>query len=115
MNPQSQPKSAMPNSVRTLRIRRLSVKQYHDMQSVGILVSGDPVELLEGVLVEKHGDDPTQFVAVDGEFPPLPIWRLTAEQFERMRAAGIIQRDDPVELVDGMLVRKQAMASAKTG
>ena len=32
---------------------RLSVEQYHDMASQGILVDGDPVELLEGLLVEK--------------------------------------------------------------
>src|SRR5262245_10033233 len=32
---------------------RLSVEQYHEMLRAGILQSGDPIELLEGILVAK--------------------------------------------------------------
>jgi Uma2 family endonuclease len=32
---------------------RLSVDNYHEMMKAGILLDGDPVELLEGLLVEK--------------------------------------------------------------
>ncbi|MDB5294235.1 MAG: hypothetical protein JWO31_218 [Phycisphaerales bacterium] len=37
---------------------RLSVRQYHDMIRQGILVDGDPVELLEGMLVVKMSKNP---------------------------------------------------------
>jgi Uma2 family endonuclease len=40
----------------------------------------------------------------DMEWPPLH--RLTVEQFEAMRAAGILDDDDAVELIDGLLVAK---------
>ena len=38
---------------------RLSVEQYHDMARHGILLDGDPVELLEGLLVEKMTISPS--------------------------------------------------------
>jgi Uma2 family endonuclease len=37
---------------------RLSVEQYHDMIRQGILKDGDPVELVEGVLVKKMTKNP---------------------------------------------------------
>jgi Uma2 family endonuclease len=40
----------------------------------------------------------------DMEWPPL--YRLTVEQYEAMRAAGILGEDDAVELIDGLLVTK---------
>jgi Uma2 family endonuclease len=39
-------------------IFRLSVEQYHDMINFGILTEDDPVELLEGILVEKMPKKP---------------------------------------------------------
>ena len=38
---------------------RLSVEQYHDMARHGILLDGDPVELLEGLLVKKMTISPS--------------------------------------------------------
>ena len=35
-----------------------------------------------------------------------PIWRLTVDQYHEMIRAGIIIEDDPVELLDGLLVLK---------
>jgi Uma2 family endonuclease len=45
-------------------IHRLTVAQYHEMMATGILQDGDPVELLEGWLVEKMGKNPPHRIAV---------------------------------------------------
>jgi Uma2 family endonuclease len=38
--------------------------------------------------------------------PPEPIWRLTVAQYHQMIDAGILTEDDPVELLEGVLVAK---------
>jgi Uma2 family endonuclease len=38
--------------------------------------------------------------------PPGPLWPLSVEQYHQMIDAGILTEDDPVELLDGVLVRK---------
>jgi Uma2 family endonuclease len=38
--------------------------------------------------------------------PSEPIWRLSVEQYHRMIEAGILDEDAPVELLEGLLVRK---------
>jgi Uma2 family endonuclease len=50
-------------AVPTEAIWRLSVDQYHEMIDAGILMSGDPVELLEGWLVQKLVKKPPHSVA----------------------------------------------------
>ncbi len=42
---------------------RFSVEQYHDMARQGILLDGDPVELLEGLLVKKMTISPSHRLA----------------------------------------------------
>ena len=64
---------------------RLTVKQYHELIDAGILQSGDPVELLEGVLVRKMTINPPHTGTVRrGRTriePALPAgWRYRAEQ-----------------------------------
>lgn len=49
------PTSEIPDD---LMLRRISVLEYHEMIRAGILQSGDPVELLEGWLVEKMSKSP---------------------------------------------------------
>lgn len=44
-------------------IWRLRVDQYHAMMQAGILVDGDPVELLEGCLIQKMTKNPPHRVA----------------------------------------------------
>ena len=44
-------------------IWRLSVAQYHQMIQAGILTEGDPVELLEGILVTKMVKNPPHTLA----------------------------------------------------
>jgi Uma2 family endonuclease len=42
------------------------------------------------------------------EVPPVPIWRITVEQYHEMIRSGIIDENDPVELLEGWLVWKMA-------
>ncbi|MFZ1934530.1 MAG: Uma2 family endonuclease [Thermoguttaceae bacterium] len=39
-------------------------------------------------------------------FPPLPVCRFTVEKYEEMIRAGIINEDDPIELLDGWITPK---------
>jgi Uma2 family endonuclease len=41
-----------------ISLARLSVAQYHQMVASGVLMDGDPLELFEGVLVEKVTEGP---------------------------------------------------------
>jgi Uma2 family endonuclease len=50
--------------VPTEAIFRLTVEQYHEMVRAGILVDGDPVELLEGWLVQKRTKNPPHTVTI---------------------------------------------------
>lgn len=45
-------------------------------------------------------------VADDAEITPANLYRLSLEQYHAMARAGILTDDDPVELLDGLLVRK---------
>jgi Uma2 family endonuclease len=45
-------------------------------------------------------------LAVDPALAPEPIWPLTIAQFHQMIAAGILTDEDPVEFLEGLLVRK---------
>src|SRR3954451_12395214 len=49
---------ARANGFPATALYRLSVEQYHDMIRQGILKDGDPVELVEGVLVKKMTINP---------------------------------------------------------
>jgi Uma2 family endonuclease len=42
----------------------------------------------------------------DLDVPDVPIYRLTVEQYRAMARAGILDEDDPVELLEGWLVQK---------
>jgi hypothetical protein len=52
------PVAAIPGTIPLEMIYRLSVEQYHQMLRAGILMDGDPVELLEGLLVQKMSKNP---------------------------------------------------------
>lgn len=53
-----EPVPRLPAGLPTVPIYRLSVEQYHRMAEVGILLDGDPLELLEGWLVPKMTKNP---------------------------------------------------------
>lgn len=41
-----------------------------------------------------------------GALPEVPVRRFTVEEYHRMLAAGILQEDEPIELLEGLLVPK---------
>jgi Uma2 family endonuclease len=50
---------------------------------------------------------PTQVFASLPLPPPEEVYRLTVEQFDRMVECGFLDEDDPVELLNGVLVTKK--------
>ncbi len=38
--------------------------------------------------------------------PPEPFWRLSVEQYRQIIRAGILTKDDPIELLEGWLIQK---------
>jgi Uma2 family endonuclease len=48
------------------------------------------------------------------DIPEYPIWRLTVGQYHDMIQAGILTEDDPVELLEGLLVTKLRKTPAHT-
>ena len=62
----------------------LTVEQYHEMARAGILVDGDPIELLEGWLVRKMTKDPPHTLSVGCTYDCLaqlmgPDWHVRIE------------------------------------
>jgi len=45
-------------------------------------------------------------VPVTEEVPSSRLWRMSVEQYHEMLRAGILQEDDQVELIEGVLVQK---------
>jgi Uma2 family endonuclease len=83
--------SAPPPAVPDDFIFRLSVDQYHEMIKAGILTSDDPVELLEGWLVQK--------------MPKNPAHRLAKRLFRDALAAALppgwhVEEQEPVTTSD---------------
>lgn len=54
------------------------------------------------VLTQPVPPMPTQ----TSDIPDVPIYRLSVEQYHAMIRAGILQEDEPVELLEGLLVCK---------
>jgi Uma2 family endonuclease len=67
--------------------RLFTVDECYDMAKAGILGEGD--QLMEGVVV------------VRGTMKP---WRWTSHDFDRMTKAGILKREERVELVEGEII-----------
>src|SRR5262245_44754548 len=40
------------------------------------------------------------------DIPEYPVWRITVGQYHRMIETGILTEDDPVELLEGLLIEK---------
>jgi Uma2 family endonuclease len=85
-----------------LPVYRLSIAQYHAMAERGILWEDCPVELLEGLLVEKHRGLRTDDPMVAGA--RWPIYRLRVDDYEAMLRHGILSEDAPVEFIEGLLI-----------
>ncbi len=77
--------------VPTETVWRLSVERYHEMIQAGILTEDDPVELLEGWLIEKMPKNPPHILAT----------RFTRTALERLAPAGwFVNTQEPVTTAD---------------
>lgn len=86
---QAIPTSEIPDD---LMLRRISVAEYHEMIRAGILQSGDPVELLEGWLVEKMAKNPAHRIATN---------KLAQQLNQLIVSDWHVQQQDPITLSDG--------------
>jgi hypothetical protein len=103
-------------NVPTVALWPISVDQYHQMAQHKILLDGDPVELLDGILCRKNATTRVpqldrlstwcQVVLSPRQTDLMPVWRLSVDQYHEMAKVGILKFGDPVELIDGLLVRK---------
>lgn len=74
------------------RLHRLTIEQYHAMVSAGVLADGDPIELLEGWLVEKVSKNPPHTTAT----------RLIRAALNSLISADyLIDSQEPVTLLAG--------------
>jgi Uma2 family endonuclease len=75
-----------------LPVYRLSVEQYHAMIRHGILKDDDPVELLEGILVQQMGKNPPHTFAT----------QVLRDQLPPMMPAGhwFVSDQEPVTVTD---------------
>lgn len=81
--PAGTPAGSVPPGI---TIHHLSVEQYHDMIRLGVLAEGDPVELLEGLLVQKVTKNPPHVLSAT----------LTADALGRLTPAGYyVARENP--------------------
>ncbi len=95
--------SRSDDGIRLADVYRLSVDQYHRMITPGILLDGDPVELLEGLLLHKW---PSRSSDGQGSVYMEELYPLSIQQYHEMGQLGILTNEDRVELLEGILVRK---------
>lgn len=103
--------ATLPPPVRPFRLEdaagthKFTVDEYHRMLAVGVLVDGEPVELLDGYVVKKW-DREAGRTAGEG----FPQWsglrKFTVAEYHAMIEAGILTPDDPAELLEGYVVNK---------
>ena len=65
------------------------------------------------------GEEQMSFIIQPGlnfpSLPPIPIHRLTVQQYHRMIEAGVLTENDQVELIEGLLVSKMPHSSSHDG
>jgi hypothetical protein len=91
---------------------RLSVDQYHRMISPLILHDGDPVELLEGLLLHKW---PARFGRSSDTILIDELYPLSVQQYQEMNRLGILTDDDRVELLEGVIYKRMSILPPHTG
>lgn len=94
-----------------LNLVPLSAEQVRAMLDAGILDKDPPIELVEGLLVDRRehgrGVDPTEpHVTAFVDDLELPLFPINTGQYEEMARRGILEDGAPIELLDGMLVWK---------
>ncbi|MBY0512651.1 MAG: Uma2 family endonuclease, partial [Gemmataceae bacterium] len=91
--------------------RRFTRHEYHRLAAAGVLNYGDPVELLDGFVTLKL--DHVGLPRPRSTFPELwPLRRWSVADYHAMIRAGILGEGEPVELLDGYLVRKMSRGPA---
>jgi Uma2 family endonuclease len=75
-----------------ISLARLSVAQYHQMVATGVLIDGDPLELYEGVLVEKMTEGPAHSFRIT-QLARL-LFRLIGDGDWQVRVQHPISTDD---------------------
>lgn len=73
-------------------LRRFTVPEYHAMLAAGVLTRGDPVELIDGYLVEKMSRNPPHDSAID-------LFRAALAPF--IRPGLLLRSQQAVTLLDG--------------
>ena len=109
-----------------IRRYKFTAEQYYKMAEVGILAWGNREELIRGVVLDpaplvRNRCHPllkggvTRFL---NELEGTPeefegrIHKYTAEEYQEMGKAGILTKDDRVELIDGEIVQMPPMLSS---
>lgn len=89
------PTAAVPaNYLHSAGFRRLSVREYHDIIKAGILTDGEPIELLEGYMVQKmaRGTSHDSIMdSLDGRWPGI----VPEEWFVRSQRAITLADSEP--------------------
>lgn len=101
----AEPHSPTPLQTVAAFFRRLTAEEYHRLLDIGVLTEGEPVELLEGVMVNKwelFAAEPPSLLSISG------CRKLTVTDYHKMIDAGILKEGEPVELLEGYLVKKMS-------
>jgi Uma2 family endonuclease len=64
------------------------------------------VQSLTGYIAMSLVTEASDHSSVRSAVPTVPVWRLSVSQYHEMIRDGILGEDDPVELLDGLLVPK---------
>ncbi len=78
--------------------RLFNVQEYHRMADAGILLEDDPVELIEGQIIEKTSRGIVKRL-------------FNVREYHRLADAGILSEDDRVELIAGEIVEMSPIGS----
>lgn len=102
-----------------LPLYRFSAEQYRQLVSEGILSAADDDEWQEGLIVRKglSGAIPSRPIqsSPNGTCqaePAIPVRRFTRSEYQRMGQTGILDEDEPVELLEGWIIRKMPRSPA---
>ncbi len=89
------------------QFRLWTLDEYHRMIDAGILSEGEQVELLDGWILHKLDRNlPRDAVSLWPNWPP--VRRFTVDEYHRMIQTGILKEGEPVELLEGWVIRKMA-------
>jgi hypothetical protein len=105
-------RSQVEPDIQLTEIYRLSVDQYHQMIRPEILHDGDPLELLEGLLLRKW---PTRYRDSLDTIYIEQFYPLSVQQYEEMGRLGILSSDDRVELLEGVIFKRMPIFPPHTG